>query len=130
MAMTLNVNTGIQIVSGTAVFNWPNATTTVTASGSHVYQNSQDIPTTSSGTALVVGAGVATLGWALFLNLDATNFVDIGLQVSGTFYPLMRCPPFLAGKSPPAQLRITPGITLYARADTAICTLQYAIIEN
>jgi len=125
MSATLAISSGITINSGTK-FSWPTTVSTVTQTGKHVYTNTQDVPTTAGGTALAVGAGIATLGWAIFYNLDATNYIQIGVVVSGTFYPLVRCLPADA----PAQLPLDPGVTLYALAHTATVSLLYAILER
>jgi hypothetical protein len=72
--------------------------------------------------ALAMG-DVSTAGWAYFKNLDATNFVTIGVDVSSTFYPFLKlkageyciCP---LGTSAP-----------YAKADTAAVQLQFRIYD-
>src|SRR6478672_1713221 len=79
----------------------------------------QSIPTTAAGTALTFSSGVTTLGTAYFINLDATNFVEVGVQVAGTFYPVARMKGGVVGKKEGAMFRLVPGVTYYARADTA-----------
>lgn len=74
--------------------------------------------------ALTVGADVATAGWAFFRNLDATNFVEIGLEVSSAFQTLM--------KLMPGECALLPLATkaLYARANTAAVKLDFTILER
>lgn len=43
----------------------------------------------AAGYALELG-GVVAPGLAIFVNLDANNYVEVGVQVSGTFYPFLK----------------------------------------
>ena len=72
--------------------------------------------------AIVMG-DVSTAGWAYFKNLDSTNFVALGVDVSGTFYPL--------AKLKAGQYCVVPLGTSapYAKADTAAVQLHYRIYE-
>lgn len=69
--------------------------------------------------------GLTTLGVAHFRNRDAANFVQIGVDVGGTFYPLVR---LNAGES--YVFRLAQGITPYAKADTAAVVLERNILDN
>ena len=40
--------------------------------------------------AITIGADIAANDWAYFVNLDSTNYVEIGRDVTGTFTPLVR----------------------------------------
>lgn len=69
---------------------------------------------------------IATLGWALFFNNDATNFVEIGDVPVATFVPFVRVEP---GEF--AVLRLSQAITtLQAQADTAAVDLEFWLIED
>jgi len=68
---------------------------------------------------------VSTLGWAWFRNLHATNFVQIGVDVGSTFYPVAR---LNAGEA--CVLRLAQGITLYAQADTGAVVLEKIVFDN
>ena len=81
----------------------------------------QNIGTTAELVAL---GDVATVGYAYFANLDATNFVQIGIDVAATFYPVIKLNP---GEG--QVFRIDPAATLYAKADTAACNLDTLILE-
>ena len=83
------------------------------------------IPTTAAGTALTVAAAVGTKGWAYFRNVDATNFVDIGVQVAATFYPFARLMP---GEE--CHIPLSPAVALFALANTAAVRLDYGVIER
>ena len=68
---------------------------------------------------------LTTLGVAFFRNRDAEHFVQIGVDVGGTFYPLVRLNP---GEG--WAFRLAQGITPYAKADTAAVVLQREILDN
>lgn len=74
--------------------------------------------------ALVV-TDITTLGVVHFRNRDATNFVEIGVDVAGTFYPVVR---LNANES--WIFRSAQGITLYAQADTAAVILDRDILDD
>lgn len=96
----------------------------VAQSGVRYTQNIQSVPTTAGGTAIPLGGlGSGTLGYAMFVNLDATNYVDILSAVSGT--ALIR---LLPGET--ALFRFTAGITAPAMlAHTGAVAVQYLICE-
>lgn len=73
----------------------------------------------------IVTADLAALGLMTVENIDPTNFVDLGLDVAAAFVPFMR---LLPGESYP--VRLTPGITLYAQADTGAVRTIIKIYEN
>jgi len=68
---------------------------------------------------------LTTNGVAMFRNRDAANFVQIGVDVAATFYPLVR---INAGESWP--FRLSQGITPYAQADTGAVVLQRDILDD
>ena len=70
-----------------------------------------------------LGADVGTKGWAIFLNLDATNFVQIGRDVAAAFVPHDK---LLPGEF--CVSRLSAG-GVYAQADTAGCDLEFIILE-
>lgn len=94
---------------------------------------SASAPTASGGAqsighaaheALAVG-DVSANGWAYFKNTDATNYVEIGVDVGGTFYPLIRLE---AGEFALAPL--SNSAAPYAKANTAAVVLEFYIISN
>jgi hypothetical protein len=93
------------------------ASAPVTASGT------ASIATSSGGEALVL-QDVSSLGWARFENLDTTNYVEVGVVVSATFYPFLK---LLAGEY--SFMRLSSGIAPYARANTAAVQLDYEIFQ-
>lgn len=66
---------------------------------------------------------VATRGFALFRNIETANYVDVGVEVGGTFYPFARLQP---GEC--AVLRLGTAAP-YAQANTAAVRLQYDIFD-
>ena len=97
---------------------------TLSASSPNVAGGTQSIPTTAGGEAVGLG-DVATNGVAYFVNLDSTNYIEIGVNVAATFYPLIR---LNAGEGFP--MRLAQGIAPYARANTAAVVLEYHIFDN
>lgn len=74
----------------------------------------------------VISAGdVATLGYVAFQNLDSTNYVDIGPESGGAMVPLIRLE---AGDA--AILRLKPGITIRAQANTASVKLEMLLLND
>ncbi len=78
---------------------------------------------TGSHEALTIGADQSTGRWAYFKNLDATNYVEIGVDVAATFGPLLR---LAAGQSCVCPVTTT---AVYAKANTGAVILQYFILE-
>jgi hypothetical protein len=79
------------------------------------------------GTAyeqVVVPAEIATAGYAFFRNLDATNYVEVGVEVSAAFYPLLKLKP---GEVALCRLSTT---TFFARAHTAAVNLEMCLLAD
>lgn len=93
-------------------------------SGTHVHRTVQDVGTTYE--AIVIPAEVATPGYARFKNLDTTNYVELGLEVSAAFYAFIKIPP---GKSSGPILLAMGRTALFARANTAAVKLDLTIYE-
>lgn len=83
------------------------------------------VSVTTAGVTISDG-DVSTLGWAFFRNLSTGNFVTIGPENTATaLQPFMRLE---AGE--PAALRLAPGITIRATADTTTVKLSVLILED
>lgn len=93
----------------------------ITVSGDDYIAGTESVGTTEE--ALEMG-DVGTAGWAYFKNIDATNYVELGIVGSGTFYPFAK---LKAGES--CVLRLGTS-TPYAKANTAACRLEYKIYED
>jgi hypothetical protein len=85
-------------------------------------RNVASITIAAGGEALDLG-DVATPGFAVFSNLDATNYVEIGTFSGGTFYPFLK---LKAGEQVCARLGAAP----YAKSNTAPVNLFYIIYSD
>lgn len=93
-----------------------------TLAGVNFIKETQTIPTTAGGTAINLG-GLASVGWMLIKNNDATNYVDIMSAVSGTAFARL-----LPGEI--CLLRLTPALTAPAAlAHTASTQIEYEFAE-
>ena len=79
---------------------------------------------TTTAANLSMG-NVTTEGLAVFLNLDASNDIEVGFDVGGTFYGALEIP---AGKWSLAW--IDPDRTWQVKADTSTSNLQYAVFQR
>ena len=78
----------------------------------------------TSETAIDLG-GVATMGWVMFFNRDATNYIEIKTAASGTIIGKM-----LAGESY-GPVRIGSGVTApVAIANTSACLMDVLILST
>ena len=78
----------------------------------------------SVGTAeeeLVQGADLGTPGYTLILNLDATNYIEVG-STTGVYD--IKC------KAGEFALYRHNSATVYAKANTAACLVEYIITED
>lgn len=89
----------------------------VTVSGTYTAGGTQLIGTADE--TLTFPADLATVGYCLFQNLDATNYIEIGND--GSNYPVR----LLAGEK--AMFRFNG--TIHAKANTGACKLAFTIIE-
>ena len=122
MANEITVTTNLSAVKGNLTFT---RSRTFRATWATARQDGQVQAVGTTHEAITVSGDIATLGVAYFTNLDATNFVDIGRDVAAAFVPLIRLKP---GES--CAVRLTPGITPYAKADTAACDLEWQILND
>lgn len=94
----------------------------VDVSDKHYVHHKQNIGT--SEEALDLG-GLATLGWAFFMNLDETNYVEIR-SATGASNDIIWIPALT-----PAVFRFGSDISApYAIANTAACDLEYLIFAR
>src|SRR5438552_1419657 len=105
-ACSLNVNKVAQITSGAL-------SKTADMSGDQMLTNVQIIGTVNE--AILLG-DVATVGYVLFKNMDATNFIQLALHAS----TLQVFAKLLPGD---VTLIKAGTATMYAKADTGACNL-------
>lgn len=68
---------------------------------------------------------LSTEGRCEVMNLDDTNYVDIGPKSGGSMVPAIRLKP-----GEPHAFRISPGQTWAGQANTAACKVQFKIYED
>jgi hypothetical protein len=68
---------------------------------------------------------VSTAGWAVFYNHDSTNYVEIGIDDTGTFEAVIK----LEAGEAAGPLRLASSAP-YAQANTAAVDLEYVILED
>ena len=122
MADEIKVNFSMSFERGESRLNIPSKQLNVDSGSSVKIGNTQTVGT--SHEALVLG-DVASCGATYVLNTDATNYVDIGVEVTGTFYGLVRLMP---GKY--AFLPRLATNTPFARANTSSVNLEYYIFTQ
>lgn len=71
----------------------------------------------------IVAGDTGDGGVFYFRNTDANNFVQIGIEVSSTFYPFLK---LRAGEFAVGRLATA---TIYAKADSADVNLQYRMLS-
>lgn len=113
----LNGNYKYQFVKGNAVYSQ-------TAQGAVSGLN-----TVTTSAVAVPLASVTAMGKAMFHNCDTTNYVQLGITVSATFYPIMNIQPdeWIWVRLDPALIS---GNVLQWKAHTASCEVEYIIFQN
>ena len=82
---------------------------------------------TIATTAEAITYGDVTTPRQCYLrNLDDTNFVEVGIDVADTFYPLAKLYP----SADPMLFTIADSVVLYAKADTASVTIDKLILDE
>lgn len=79
----------------------------------------QNIGTTEESLS---AGDLTTKGWLFIRNLDATNYVQLGFS-TGVYGCRLE-----AGE--PATFRTEPAATIYLKANTAACNVQYLWLED
>ena len=121
MANELSVTMGWATDKTSRIRNVPVLTTRYDLSSALVTEGVQSIGF-AAHEAIVLG-DVTTVGFAYFHNMDATNYVEIGIDVAASFhatirlYPGQKCSTFLAAAP-------------YAQAAVAAVLLDYVILER
>lgn len=121
MAQEIQIDIVMQVTKGFLSID-KRPSYTVDMAGTHHGNNAQTIGT--SDEILAINSDVATAGIGYFRNLDATNYVDVGVHDGGgTFIAFARLFPGQAALVPLATLAV------YAKAHTAAVVLEFDIIE-
>lgn len=119
MANELSLSFTLSYSHGNAA--WPSQTVAgnVTVTGTAVMNAVQNIGTAEE--TLVLG-DVSPSGYALFKNLDGTNYVELG-KAAGTYVLKLKAGEF-------AVLRLDSWATIYAKANTAAVDLEYLLFSD
>lgn len=123
MANEITKSVSIRVSNGAFVESFAPATDRIDQSAIGMEAGVQTIGT--SEEVVTVTSDVATLGVAAFQNLDATNYVEIGPESGGAMVGFIRLE---AGES--ATMRLKPGITIRAQANTAAVKLKKWILND
>ncbi len=120
MANEININGAMYAKKGNVDIQRPLPNLEIDWTGNDYAWQSQSIATTA--TQITIPGSISAGGFAVIQNLDTTNYVEIGLYISSTFYPLMKIKP---GKWNLISLGTT---TIYAKADTAAVKIDSLIL--
>lgn len=123
MANEITVSQGLSCLNGN--FNLPNIGGSFTHDQTTAGGGLPGFQAIGTSHESISTSDLTAVGWAIFKNLDDTNYVEIGLDVAATFYPLAR---MNAGEMA-GPFRIATGVTLYARANTAACNIQAIVLD-
>lgn len=122
MANELSVSLSLQYTNGNSRLSIPSAQQLIDVGSQVRAANTQIIGTTAEALDML---DVINAGASFFLNTDATNYVEIGVSVTGTFYGLIRLMPGKSAFCP----RLATG-TPFARANTSSVNLEYIIFSQ
>jgi hypothetical protein len=118
MANELNIMAGLSFnKGGGSITKRDNVVLTVT--GDSYTSNIQSIGITEE--EVVQGADLGTPGYVYLKNLDPTNYIEIG-STTGVYDIRL--------KAKEVALYRHNSATIYAKANTAACLLEYIIIED
>lgn len=120
MANEFSMSFQVSLTNGTLKDQYSSGTLAANQSTAALVRNVQSIVHTPSHTALDLGS-VSSCGYAVFVNLDASNYIEIGTDVTGTFAPFAKVD---AGKA--IMLKLATNAP-YALANTATVKLFYII---
>lgn len=117
MSNELNVSVNLNFnKSGVSINQSANYSVSVT--GVQLVQQVVSIPTTDTALSL---SPIGTVGYIQIINTDNTNYVTIGPD--GTNYPLKL-------KSGESLLCRWNAAAIHVKANTAACTIQYAVFSD
>lgn len=122
MSGEIKMTVGLTVNKGGLSVTFPTKTKSIDMSGTRSGDIVQDIGTTHE--AITIPSDLGTEGVTYFVNLDATNYVEIGVDVAAAFYPLLKIKPL---EEYPFRLAIAAP---YAKANTAPVKLRTFIAED
>jgi hypothetical protein len=122
VANEISLSTRLKVKKGSLAFDTGTVTQQANLSGTRFHHVVTNVGTTYQ--SLAIPAGIGTPGESFFKNTDATNFIEIGLEVASTFHPLVKLKP---GRT--ARLPLSTD-ALFARANTAAVDLEVFVLED
>lgn len=122
MADELKYTLNVTHVNGDLKVSYASGQVGVDQTTKGAYQNVQVVGT--SEEVIATGADLTAFGYCLLVNLDATNYVEFGPESAGAMVAIGK---LKAGEH--AWLRLKPGITLRAQANTANVRLLVTILD-
>lgn len=126
MANEIRITPSFVVINGSLYLQMAPGLKYITQTTALVYDNV--ITCTTADTALsfspITGANY---GMLYMINLDSTNYVDIGVEASGgAIFGFCRLKP----GEPNGPFRVKPSVTLRSQANTASCQVQFAMAAN
>jgi hypothetical protein len=115
---------GKESAAGALGFNIPEKSTTFDQTGKEYTKGMQSIGT-SAAEAIAVSADIGTQGWCYLRNANLNTGV---VYIGGTGQTRSAMSVKLKPGDPPAMFRA--GQALYAQANTAVVSLEFAIFEE
>lgn len=122
MADEITVTSGLTVTKNGTTNRIDNTVESHTMTGSIRVDNVQTIGTTYEAIAK---GDIGTIGFMQFVNLDATNYVEIGREISAAFEAFIRVDP---GKTSP-PVKSASLTALYGRANTGAVNVRCILIE-
>lgn len=122
MANEITITTGMTVTKNSTTNRYDVLNEQHDMTGSIRVDNVQTIGTTYEA---IYKGDIGTIGFAQFTNLDSTNYVDIGREISAAFEAFIRVMP---GKTSP-PIKTSALTALYGRANTAACNVRCVLIE-
>lgn len=99
-----------------------------TSSGKRIHRITQTVP--HSAEAAIKLGDFSSLGYAIFVNLDPTNYIDLKVATSGAIWARLDPDTNSDGKGGFAIQKLGSGAQVpYALANTADCKMAVFIVE-
>jgi hypothetical protein len=122
MANEIQLTIGLRVANGSFLDVWNPPPQQITQTDPGSVGGTFTVNTTPTTISLT---GLTTFGLMRITNLDPTHYVVFGADSNGTLAAL--------GKLKPTEsflLRLAPGITLKAQADTGPCKVDVRVFED
>jgi len=122
MSNEVTITAAVKVANGNLSEDWSKRNLKVDQAAANAAGSVQSIG--FAAHEQIVLTDIGTAGYAFFKNTDATNYIEIGLDVGGTFYPFAKLKP-----GEPGVIRLATKV-IYAKANTAAVKLQTRVLED